>query len=149
VRAQRGRGPDPAEQDVHRPVPQQVHVIDAVRAADHPRDQAGNLQVGVDPARAAGPDVLRDQLGEAGPLRQRHHRDQAGPRHEIRVIKRCVRPGQAMQQSHLTGVLSNRVLEALDTPIVPVQRAPFALTRPETPYLRGGSRLAEARLTKP
>ena len=26
----------------------------------------------------------------------------------------------------------NRVLEALDTPIVPVQRAPFTLTRPET-----------------
>ena len=36
-----------------------------------------------------------------------------------------------MQQSHLQGVLSNRVLEALDTPIVPVQRAPFTLPRSE------------------
>ena len=111
MRAQRGRRADPAEQHIHRAVPQQVHVIDAVRPADHPGDQAGNLQLGVDPARAAGPDLLRDQLGEPGPLGQRHDRDQPGPRHEIRVIKRCVRPGQAMQQSHLTGVLSNRATE--------------------------------------
>jgi hypothetical protein len=29
--------------------------------------------------------VFRDQLCELGPLRQRHDRNQAGPRHEIRV----------------------------------------------------------------
>ena len=63
------------------------------------------------PARAARPDLLRNQLGEPGPLRQRHDRDQPGPRHEIRVIKRCVNPGQAMQQSHVTGVLSNQATE--------------------------------------
>ena len=61
--------------------------------------------------------------------------DQAGVRHEIRVVERCVRLRQAMQQSHLQGVLSNRELEASDTPIVPVQRAPFTLTRPKTPLL--------------
>jgi hypothetical protein len=38
-----------------------------------------------------------------------------------------------MQQLHLRGVLSNQATEALCTPIVAVQRAPFALTRPETP----------------
>ena len=92
------------------------------------RDGRTNPEIG-----APGPDLLRDQLGKPGPLRQCHHRDQPGPRHEIRVVKRCVRPGQAMQQSHLTGVLSNQATEALDTPIVPVQRAPFALTRLETP----------------
>jgi hypothetical protein len=32
VRPERGRGADPAEQGVHRPVPQQAHVIDAVGA---------------------------------------------------------------------------------------------------------------------
>ena len=58
-----------------------------------------------------------------------------GVRHQIRVIERCVRPGQAMQQSHLTGALSNSATEASDTPIVPVQRAPFTLTRPETPLI--------------
>ena len=112
VRAQRGRRPDPAEQHIHGPVPQQVHVVDAVRSGDHPGDQAADLRRRVDPARAARPDLLRDQLGEPGPLRQRHDRDQPGPRHEIRVIKGCVRPGQAMQQSHLTGVLSNQATEA-------------------------------------
>jgi hypothetical protein len=93
---------------------------------------ARHLQLRVDPARPAGPDMRRDQACQPGPLRQGHHRDQPGPRHETRVIKRCVRPGQAMQQSHLQGVLSNETAEASDTPIVPVQRAPFTLPRPET-----------------
>jgi len=87
------------------------------------------------PAFRADPDVLSDQAGQPGALRQGHHRDQPGPRHEIRVVKRCVRPGQVMQQSHLQGVLSSRVPEALDTPIVPVQRAPFTLPHPETPII--------------
>jgi hypothetical protein len=72
--------------------------------------------------------MRRDQ---ADPLRQGHHRDQPGPRHEIRVIKRRVHPGQAMQQSHLRGALSNETTEASDIPIVPVQRAPFTLPRSE------------------
>jgi hypothetical protein len=46
-----------------------------------------------------------------------------------------------MQQSHLQGVLSNRELEASDTPILPGQRAPFTLTRRKHPYWTGGSRL--------
>ena len=115
-------------------MPQQVHVIDAVRARGHPRDQARDLQVRVDPAFTARPDMRRNQARQPGALRQGHHRDQPGPRHEIRVIKRCVRPRQAMQQSHLQGVLSNQATEALDTPIVPVQRAPLR-QRPETPLL--------------
>ena len=133
VRAQRGRRPDAAEQRAHRAVPQQVHVIDAVRARRHPGDQARDLQVRVDAAFPARADVLRDQVAEPGALRQGHHRDQPGVRHEIRVVERCVRLRQAMQQSHLQGVLSNRVLEASDTPILPGQRAPFTLTRPKTP----------------
>jgi len=44
-RPQRGRRPDSAKQDRHRPVPQQVQVIDAVRAADHPRHDPGHLHL--------------------------------------------------------------------------------------------------------
>jgi hypothetical protein len=95
--------PGPAEQRAHRAVPQQVHVIDRIRPARHPGHQAPDLQVRVDPALDAGPDLLRDQIAEPGALRQRYHRDQPGVRHEIRVVERCVRPGQAMQQSHLPG----------------------------------------------
>jgi hypothetical protein len=47
-------------------------------------------------ARAARLDVPYHQLARAGLLRQRHHRHQAGPRHEIRIIERGVRPGQSM-----------------------------------------------------
>jgi hypothetical protein len=89
VRAQRGRGADPAGQGVHRAVPQHVHVIDAVRARGHPGDQAPGFQVRIDAALAARRDVLRDQVRQAGALRQGHHRNQPGVRHEIRVVERC------------------------------------------------------------
>ena len=121
VRAERGRRPDSAEQRAHRAVPQQVHVIDAVGACRHPGDQARHLQVRVDAAFPARADELRDQLAETGALRQGHHRDQPGVRHEIRVIERCARPCEAMQQSHLQGVLSNRVLEASELPFSQVR----------------------------
>ena len=75
--------------------------------------------------------MLSDQAAQARPLRQRHHRDQPGPRHEIRVIKRRAGLRQPMQQSHLRGVLSAWNVEVSATPIVPVQRAPFASTRPD------------------
>jgi hypothetical protein len=88
-------------------VPQQVHVIDRVRARGHPGDQARDLQVRINAALCARPDVLRDQIAEPGPVREAHHRHQARVRHQIRVVERCVRLRQAMQQSHLTGVLSN------------------------------------------
>ena len=131
VRSQRGRCPDAAEQRAHRAVPQQAHVIDAVRPGGHPGHQARDLQGRVDAAFPARPGVLRDQAPQTGPVRQRHHRDQAGVRHEIRVVERRVRLRQAVQQSHLQGVLWNRVLEALDTPIIPAQRAPFTFNTPE------------------
>ena len=132
-RAQRGRRPDPAEQRRHRPVPQQVHVVDAVRPRDHPGHQAGHLQVRVHPAPVSDGHVLTGQRGQASPLGQRHHRHQARPRHEIRVIKRRVDLGQLMQQSHLTGAPSDQVMEASATPIVPGQGAPFASTRRTRP----------------
>ena len=135
VRAQRGRRPDAAEQRGHRAVPQQAHVIDRIRPGGHPGDQARHLQVRVDPALAARPDVLRDQVRQPGALRQGHHRHQPGVRHEIRVIERCARLREAMQQSHLPGALSSSATEASATPIVPAQRAPFTLTRPETPLI--------------
>ena len=132
MRAQRRRGAHPAEQGIHRAVPQQVHVLDAVRPGRHARDQARDLQVRVDAALPARPDVLRDQAAQAGAPGQGHHRDQPGVRHEIRVIERRARPREAMQQSHLQGVLSNRVLEASATPIIPGQRAPFYVNAPES-----------------
>jgi len=62
-------GADPAEQRRHRAVPQQVHVIDAVRTRDHPSSQAGDLQAGVHPAPVADPDRLVHQGSQTRPLR--------------------------------------------------------------------------------
>jgi hypothetical protein len=80
--------------------------IITVRPGDHPSRQARNLQVRVHPAPAPDPDMFCHQLTQGRPLRQGHHRHQAGPRHEIRVIKPCLDFRQVMQQSHLRGVLS-------------------------------------------
>jgi hypothetical protein len=84
--------------------------------------------------RADKKDIPAIVCGLARWLDERHHRHRAGVRHEIRVGERCVRLRQAMQQSHVTRVLSNQAMEALDTPVVPVQRAPFTLTPPNHPY---------------
>ncbi len=132
-RPQRGRRPDPAKQRAHRPVPHQVQVIDAVRPADHPSDDPGHLHLRVHPAPARDPHVTAGQVRQASALGQGHHRDQPSPRHQIRVIKRCVDLRQAVQQSHLRGVLSARNVEVSATPIVPAQRAPFVSTRPQEP----------------
>jgi hypothetical protein len=62
-------------------VPQDVHVIDAVRPGGHPSDQAGDLQVRVHPGRAGDRDVLTGQVRQAAwrretaPGVQQAHRD--------------------------------------------------------------------------
>ena len=47
---------------------------------------AGHLQGRVQPAQAIGTDMLTGKIGKPTRLRQRHHRDHAGPRHEIRFL---------------------------------------------------------------
>jgi hypothetical protein len=89
-------------------MPQQAHVIDAVRPGGHPGHQACGLQLGVHLARTGDPDVICGQVTQASPLGQGHHRDQAGPRHEIRLIKGRMDLRQLMQQTHLRGVLPAR-----------------------------------------
>jgi hypothetical protein len=89
-------------------VPQDVHVVDAVRPGGHPGDQGGDLQVRVHAGPAGDPDVLAGQVRQAAARGQGHDRDQARQRHEIRVVKRCVRLERIMRQLHLRGVLSAR-----------------------------------------
>jgi hypothetical protein len=128
-----GRTSRPAWRARRRAVPQHVHVIDAVRACGHARDEGRHLQLRIDAALAAGADMLRDEARQPGTPGERHHRDQPGVRHEIRLIELSGDPRQRMQQLHLQGVLSNLELEASTTPILPAQRAPFTLTRRKTP----------------
>lgn len=85
-----------------------AHVIDAVRARRHARDQAADLQARVRPAVPAGADVLGDQVVQPGALGEGHDGDQPGVRHQMRVIERRAGLPRAMQQSHVKGVLSAR-----------------------------------------
>ena len=111
MRAERGRGADPAEQGAHRAVPQHAHVIDAVRARRHARDQGRDLQARVLPHSPPGGRAPRQDRRQPRAPREGHHRDQAGVRHEMRVIERRAGLRQSMQQSHLRGVFPNRVME--------------------------------------
>ncbi len=133
MRAERRRGADAAEQRAHRAVPQHVHVIDAVRARRHARDQGRTFRRAFTPQSPAGRTCSATSSPRPGALREGHHRDEPGVRHQMRVIERRDGLRQGVQQSHLRGVLSNRVMEASDTPILPAQRAPFTLTRRNAP----------------
>ena len=48
-----------------------------------PATRHGTFRCAFTPHGPPGRNVVRDQPGQPGPLRQRHHRDQPGPRHEI------------------------------------------------------------------
>jgi hypothetical protein len=93
-------------------MPQQPHVINAVRPGDHPGHQATHLHRRVHPARPGDPDMIGGQIPQARPLSEGHHRDQPGLRHQMRVIKRRVDLRELVQQSHLRGVLSSSATEA-------------------------------------
>lgn len=82
-RPQRRRRPDPVKQPAHRAVPQQGHVIDAVRTGDHARDQRRDLQRRVGAASLADPDVLSDKVLQPGPFGDLQDRCQTSARHEV------------------------------------------------------------------
>ncbi|MBM0230671.1 hypothetical protein JNW91_01530 [Micromonospora sp. STR1_7] len=68
-------------------MPGHVEVVDAVRAGDHPGHDRGHLagQVRALVRRQAHP--LSDRVMQTGLLGQAHHRNQAGTRHQIRIIE--------------------------------------------------------------
>jgi hypothetical protein len=99
-RAQRAGRPDAGEQPVHAAVAQQVHVIDRVRAGDHPGHQRRHLQLRVHPAGGLQRELVGDQLTQAAVGREREHRGQPGDRHEIRIIERRRQRRRTVRQSH-------------------------------------------------
>lgn len=66
------------------PVPEQVEVVDAVRAGKHARNDARGLDHWV---RLFDAQVPAEQFVQARGLGQSHHRNQPGGRREARVIK--------------------------------------------------------------
>jgi hypothetical protein len=80
-----GGGSRPA----HAAVPQQTHVLDAVRAGHHARDQRGNLRPGVCALVRRHRQLLIDQPAQPDPISQPQHRHQATGRHEILLVEPC------------------------------------------------------------
>ena len=69
------------------PVEPDRHVVDAVRASDHPRHQGGHRQPGVRALVARHAEVLTGQRRKPRGVGQRERRDQIRRRHQIRVIE--------------------------------------------------------------
>ncbi len=86
-RAQRRRRVSTVEDPPHAAVPQQRHVVDAVCAGHHPRDQRGHLQPRVRTLVTGDRKVFLGERAQARGLGEPDHRDQPCRRHEIRVIK--------------------------------------------------------------
>ncbi len=104
-RTQRRGCVDAGEDAAHSAVAQQCHVVDAVGAGNHPRDERGHLQPGVGPLVGRDRQVLLGQLGEPGGPGQREDRDQAGRRHEIRIIEHCRGRARRVAKLHLRDAL--------------------------------------------
>ncbi len=118
-RSQRRRGVGAGEDPPHPAVPKQNHVVDRVRAGDHPADQRGDLQPRVRALVGRDGEVLIGQVPKPCGVVKSQHRDQATGRHEIRIVERHRRPTKCVRESHLRDALrcrSNRCLKNSDSP---------------------------------
>jgi hypothetical protein len=104
-RAQRRGRVRAVEQRAHGAMPQQRHVIDAVRAGDHPGDQRVHLAPGIGTLISGHAQMLVGQPCQAALIGQRHHWDQPGARHQIGVIEHRGPRRPHMRQSHLRDAL--------------------------------------------
>ena len=84
---QSDRCPDPGKQPTHTAVPQHRHVRDRVRTRHHPRYQGRNLQPGRMARSARDRQMTIGKLDQPSLARDRHHRDQPGMRHEVRLVE--------------------------------------------------------------
>ena len=97
------RSPSSLEQPAHRAGPQQRHVLDAVGAGDHPRDQMRTFSFAIIDARQLlEVNMLADQRLQTSSLGELQHRRQPGARHQIRVGERG---GEAVTDSPLADAL--------------------------------------------
>ena len=148
-RTQRRGRADPVEQPVHPAVAQQVHVLDRVRAGDHPRHQRRNLRCAFAPPGSITVSLSATRPPSPQRLRQRQHRRQPSARHEIRIIE----PPPTPPANHETVASSGCPSAGTD---VDLRQAPSSLLRrasvrhdpPSPAQFRGGSRLRPRRCSR-
>src|SRR4029079_18540691 len=76
-------------------------------------------------------DLAGQQPRQPGALRQCHHWDQPGGRHEIVVIEPCRISTESMQNLHRKCLSDLGLVDALTTPIIPVQKALSSYQHPK------------------
>jgi len=64
--------------------------------ASIPGDDRGELVRRVRPGVTGQPDPVGDRVVQSGLLGQAHHRNEAGTRHQIRIVERCARDRRVM-----------------------------------------------------
>jgi len=96
-RSERGGRTDPVERQRHSAVAEQVHVVDAVGAGDHPGQQCRNLDCRVRTGYVFDVEFLVDEVVEMKPIGELGQARQASARHEIRVVEGRRRSGRRMQ----------------------------------------------------
>jgi len=124
------------------PCRQQVHVVDAVRAGDHPRHQQDDLGDRVRPAHGPHLHALVDQIAKTSPLGQRQRRRRPGARHQVRVIEIG---RNNITDPHLPGAHPGRETRSLTRPILSTPQRIRRYNPPANPNSIAGSGLSAKR----
>jgi hypothetical protein len=109
----RRRRPHPAEQVSHAPVAQQIEVVDAVRAGEHPAHQRGQLR----PRRAGSPgnrEPLLGQPAQPGPFGQRQRGHQPAGGDQVRLVEHHRQRRRGVGELHLGDAPSWQANRTLD-----------------------------------
>ena len=96
-RSQRRRGVRAVEECAHRPVAQQGHVVDAIRACGHPGHERGQFHSTVGALVGGHAQMLVTEPVQARPVGEFHQRHEAGARHEVGLIERREAYGQSVR----------------------------------------------------
>jgi hypothetical protein len=75
------------EQPAHPAVAQKVHVVDRVRADEHPGDQGDDLAAGFAPPIGGDREPFGEQPTQTAALYQCHDRHQPGALHEVWIVE--------------------------------------------------------------
>jgi hypothetical protein len=141
-RAQRRRRIHTGKQPPHPAVPQQRHVLDAVRPGEHPRHQGSHLRPGVRAPIGRHAQMLVGQAAQPHPLNQREHRDQPRRRHEIRLIEQHGHGGKLWQSCVCVMPFIVALIRSSPNPILAQRKGILVQRRDHTFDLIGGSRLS-------
>ena len=117
-----------AQQTSHPTGAQDVQSVDVIRARQHARHHGPDLHTRMTAQRSQ---MLREQAGQARPIRQSQHRRQTRRRHQVRVIENR---DDAVRSLHLKDAPLGWLVMCVVTIIIPGQRGILFLRHTPNPY---------------